>query len=142
MTSEAKPRRAAVWIWLPSQTAPVAAGALEEREPGGPMAFAYAPSYLERTDAMRLHPTELPLRSGTFEPEGAFLLPNALRDGAPDAWGRRVINHSLGDAETDLAELDYLLKSGSDRPGAQKTTRPRPSRSVGPRLEVEAVRGR
>lgn len=45
-----------------------------------------------------------------------------LRDGAPDAWGRRVIlNRLLQGATADvdtLDELTYLLESGSDRIGA------------------------
>jgi len=51
-------------------------------------------------------------------------MPGCIRDGAPDAWGRRVIiNKKLGlkGASTDtdaLDELTYLLESGSDRIGA------------------------
>ena len=51
-------------------------------------------------------------------------MPGAIRDAAPDAWGRRVIiNKKLGikGAETDTADLDeltYLLESGSDRIGS------------------------
>ena len=51
-------------------------------------------------------------------------LPSAIRDGAPNAWGRRVIiNRMLGHAgrEADPAEIDeltYMLQSGSDRIGA------------------------
>lgn len=47
-----------------------------------------------------------------------------LRDGAPDAWGRRVIlNRTFGikgkDADVGaIDELTYLLESGSDRIGA------------------------
>lgn len=118
MATKADPRSVAVWVWLPSRTDPIAAGTLVEQEPGDPMAFAYAPDYLARADAIALHPTELPLRAGTIEPEPPLLLANALRDCAPDAWGRRVINHSLGNAGESLQEADYLLNSGSDRPGA------------------------
>jgi len=51
-------------------------------------------------------------------------MPGCIRDGAPDAWGRRVIiNKTLGlkaaDTNTaELSELTYLLESGSDRIGA------------------------
>lgn len=46
-------------------------------------------------------------------------LAGCLRDAAPDAWGRRVINLRLaGDPDTDLTELVYLLSSTSDRIGA------------------------
>src|SRR3546814_13284600 len=52
-----------------------------------------------------------------------MLLPSSIRDGSPDAWGRRVIINRVtglkGDeaAQTDLDELTYLLESGSDRIG-------------------------
>lgn len=46
---------------------------------------------------------------------------SSLRDGSPDAWGRRVIIHRLmGKAsgpDTELDELTYMLESGSDRIG-------------------------
>jgi serine/threonine-protein kinase HipA len=51
-------------------------------------------------------------------------MPGALRDGAPDAWGRRVILNALTGArgsEPDVTVLDeatYLLSSGSNRLGA------------------------
>jgi len=51
-------------------------------------------------------------------------MPSCIRDGAPDAWGRRVIiNKKLGvkgkDVDTaQLDELTYMLESGSDRIGA------------------------
>jgi serine/threonine-protein kinase HipA len=40
----------------------------------------------------------------------------ALRDAAPDAWGRRIIEKRSGKAE--LSEMDYLLFSPDDRAGA------------------------
>jgi serine/threonine-protein kinase HipA len=46
-------------------------------------------------------------------------LAGCLRDAAPDAWGRRVINLRVGpDADVALTELTYLLASSSDRIGA------------------------
>lgn len=46
-------------------------------------------------------------------------LAGCLRDGAPDAWGRRVINLEVGpDPDASLTETTYLLRSGSDRIGA------------------------
>jgi serine/threonine-protein kinase HipA len=47
-----------------------------------------------------------------------------IRDGSPDAWGRRVIMNRLvgakaGEAEvSNISEISYLLASGSDRIGA------------------------
>jgi serine/threonine-protein kinase HipA len=57
-------------------------------------------------------------------PLGTLPMASAIRDGAPDAWGRRVIlNHKFGvkGEEIDNVELDelvFLLESGSDRIGA------------------------
>jgi serine/threonine-protein kinase HipA len=46
-------------------------------------------------------------------------LHGCLRDGSPDAWGRRVINLALaGNPGIDLNELTYLMESGSNRIGA------------------------
>jgi serine/threonine-protein kinase HipA len=52
------------------------------------------------------------------------MMPNCIRDAAPDAWGRRVIfNRTFGksgkDVDTgEIDELTYLLEGGSDRVGA------------------------
>jgi serine/threonine-protein kinase HipA len=111
-----------VWIWLPGTTEPVVAGRLvrdNER-----LIFNYGQSYLARSDAIAIYVPELPLQRGAIMPEPGLPLPGCLRDGAPDAWGRRVIlNRMLGvrgrDANVDvLDELTYLLESGSDRIGA------------------------
>lgn len=51
-------------------------------------------------------------------------IPGCIRDGAPDAWGRRVLlNRLLGrkGKNADVSQLDELtclLESGSDRIGA------------------------
>lgn len=106
-----------VWIWLPAATAPVVAGRIGIEE-GVPQryAFTYGRSYLARDNAMPLSPLELPLEVGLQEPQGINLLHPCLRDGGPDAWGRRVLESRYPDL--GLNELDYLLLSGSDRIGA------------------------
>ncbi|MGH8336642.1 MAG: type II toxin-antitoxin system HipA family toxin, partial [Gammaproteobacteria bacterium] len=79
--------------------------------------------YLARADAIAIYDPELPLRAGAIETNNKMLLPSSIRDGSPDAWGRRVIiNRVTGlkgneAAQTDLDELTYLLESGSDRIG-------------------------
>ncbi|SDL22037.1 serine/threonine-protein kinase HipA [Franzmannia pantelleriensis] len=112
-------QRAYVWVWLPNQTSPVAAG-LVERDDQDRYRFAYGRSYLAREDAISLFPRELPLRPSTLaQPDGS--LPSCLRDASPDAWGRRVIINrltGLGADEVDFNEIVYLLESGSDRIGA------------------------
>ena len=123
MTSEAaRPQEAFVWIWLPGQTSPVVAGQIRAR--GAVHAFRYGGSYLARDNAIPIFEPELPLRPGWLEPPPGLSIANALRDAAPDAWGRRVIAYRLGDGRgeaddrDDLDEMTFMLLSGSDRAGA------------------------
>lgn len=121
MTSDNSPDRAYVWIWLPGITQPVVAGALTRD--GNRFIFNYGRSYLEREDAIPVYEPELPLSQGAIFPALGLQQASAIRDAAPDAWGRRVIlNRLMGaqgrDADPDrLDELTYLLESGSDRIG-------------------------
>lgn len=122
MTSKKILNQAYVWIWLPNETTPVVAGKLEKD--GDQLVFAYGKSYLDRKNAIPIYEPELPLQSGTIAPLNGLLVPSCIRDGAPDAWGRRVIiNRKMGikgnaaDA-VELDELTFLLESGSDRIGA------------------------
>ena len=123
------PDRAYVWVWLPRATSPVVAGVVGSTGAalvGEPvLVFRYAASYLRRPDAISLFQSELPLTDQVFDPRrpsrGRDPLPLAgcLRDAAPDAWGRRVINlRRAGNPEADLGEMTYLLSSGSNRIGA------------------------
>lgn len=115
MISKPPPASSAyVWVWLPGQNQPVVAGRVVKQ--GQLHRFTYGRSYREREDAIALSQFELPLRSGTFTPEGMNTLHSCLRDAAPDAWGRRVISYQYAHFTPD--ELDYLLLSGSDRIGA------------------------
>ena len=126
MTSE--PTQAFVWVWLPGAREPVVAGALATTGAGladePVLAFRYAASYRARPDAVDLFTPELPLTDAVLDPtrtahRDALPLAGCLRDGAPDAWGRRVINLELGaDPGVELSEATYLLRSGSDRIGA------------------------
>lgn len=111
-----------VWTWLPGATQPVVAGRLfRARED---LQFNYGRSYLERPDAISLYEPELPLQAGALPLLPGLSMPGCLRDGAPDAWGRRVIinrkfGKKRGDIDvTQLDELTYMLESGSDRIGA------------------------
>lgn len=122
MTSEPRHDEAYVWIWLPGATEPVVAGRVSRD--GDRLVFNYGRSYLDRSGAIAIHLPELPLRRGAIAPEAGLAIAGCLRDGLPDAWGRRVVlNRLLGsggrDADADaLDELTYMLESGSDRPGA------------------------
>jgi serine/threonine-protein kinase HipA len=110
-------QEAYVWIWLPGEIEPIVAGRLyESGESPQRYFFTYGRSYLANPDAIPLSPFELPLQRGTQEPRGMNIIPACLRDSAPDAWGRRVLENQYG--ETGLAEIDYFLLSRSDRIGA------------------------
>lgn len=122
MTSESDaPREAYVWIWLPGASEPVVAGRIEAD--GDTYIFNYGRSYLDRNNAIPIYLPELPLRRGAIAPLPPLTMAGCLRDGTPDAWGRRVITNRLtgvkGDAAhaVELDELTYMLQSGSDRVG-------------------------
>ncbi len=111
-----------VWIWLPGAVNPVVAGRLASVD--GALVFNYGSSYLNRPDAIAIYDPELPLRKGAIALPAGLNMPSSIRDGAPDAWGRRVILNrrlALKGLAADAAELDdltYLMESGSDRVGA------------------------
>lgn len=78
--------------------------------------FVYGASYRSRPDAVPLDPFHLPITPVVYETaklDGEF---GALRDAAPDSWGRRVIERITG--RQDLDEVDFLLESPQDRAGA------------------------
>lgn len=122
MTSDARPAEAFIWVWLPEAMTPVVAGRLAAD--GERLVFNYGQSYLRRGDAIPLYLPELPLRSGVLPLVAGLSMPGCIRDGAPDAWGRRVIiNRKFGHTRdgidvSRLDELTYMLESGSDRIGA------------------------
>ena len=122
MISKPQQDEAYVWIWLPGATQPVVAGRISRH--GERLSFNYGQSYLDRTDAIPIFEPELPLQRGLISPAAGLSMAGCLRDGTPDAWGRRVIlNHLFGRAGRDtdigtLDELSYMLASGSDRIGA------------------------
>lgn len=122
MISDRHNREAFVWIWLPGETVPVVAGKLTADD--NHLVFNYGKSYLARDNAIALYAPELPLQAGALPLLPGLSMPACIRDGSPDAWGRRVIiNRKLGlkgakTATEQLDELTYLLESGSDRIGA------------------------
>ena len=115
--------RVYVWTWLTGREEPVVAGALDSDDDGR-LHFVYGRSYLERPDAVALYEPELPLQRGGQPPPYGRDLAGCLADGAPDAWGRRIILRRLlasdaRDADPSaLPEITYLLESGTDRVGA------------------------
>lgn len=123
MPSKAKKNKDAyVWIWLPGETSPVVAGKLNQD--GKSLVFNYGQSYLDRPNKISIYQPELPLQPGVLPLLGNLTMPGCIRDGSPDAWGRRVIiNKKYGVKgkaidQHQLDELTFLLESGSDRIGA------------------------
>jgi serine/threonine-protein kinase HipA len=86
--------------------------------------FAYGLRYLERPGALEVDPVSLGIRDKDMVRGKALFPPNNLpsfggiRDAAPDAWGRRVIESRLGVPANSLPESTYLLHAGSQRVGA------------------------
>jgi serine/threonine-protein kinase HipA len=78
--------------------------------------FVYGSRYLARPDAVPLDPFNLPLEPTEFETTKLNGMFGALRDVAPDFWGRRVIDRRYSDR--DLTEFDYLVHGGRGRIGA------------------------
>ncbi len=86
--------------------------------------FAYGTRYIDRPDAFEIDPVSLGLADKP-RVRGAELFPvnqltqfGGIRDAAPDAWGRRVIEAQRRVPANSLSEADYLLGAGSDRVGA------------------------
>src|ERR1700731_2538420 len=96
--------------------------------------FAYGLRYLQRPGALEGDPVALSLRDLEAVRGTALFPPNNLplfggiRDAAPDAWGRRVIESRLKVPANSLPESSYLLHAGSQRVGALDI---RPSRDSG-----------
>jgi serine/threonine-protein kinase HipA len=119
MTSKNQATECFVYIALPGQADAVTAGrfVLSASRGGTPLGkLVYGRSYLARNDAVEIDPVELKLSNETYETTRLGGLFGALRDAAPDSWGRRVIEKHSG--KTVLGELDYLLESPDDRAGA------------------------
>jgi serine/threonine-protein kinase HipA len=94
--------------------------------------FAYGLRYLQRPGALEVDPVSLGLQDTSAVRGKALFPPNNLtsfggiRDAAPDAWGRRVIESRLKAPANSLPESTYLLHAGSQRVGALDI---RPSRN-------------
>ena len=104
--------------------------------------FVYGRSYRSRADAVPIDPINLPLSTETFETARLGGVFGALRDSAPDAWGRFVIEVVLG--RSDLTEVDFLLESPEDRAGALSfgvgTNPPAPVRAFNRVVHLEELR--
>lgn len=109
--------------------------------------FTYGSNYLSRKDAVELDPAslsfegsnehKLSLKKQVLKPLAGLSLFGAVRDAAPDAWGRRVIEVRLGAPLNGLPESTYLRHIGNERIGAldfceslQDTTPPKSATSI------------
>jgi serine/threonine-protein kinase HipA len=108
MTSRAAASQAFVWIWLPGATEPVVAGRFDQD--GGRLFFTYGASYRARRNAVAIYEPELPLQEGVIAPAPGLQMASCIRDGSPDAWGRRVIINRLTGLKPDA---DGCLNSAS-----------------------------
>lgn len=99
-------------------------GLTEENERLLASNFAYGLNYLKRGEALEVDPVSLSIADRDAV-RGKRLLPvnqlpffGGIRDAAPDAWGRRVIEAKLKVPANSLPESQYLLHAGSERVGA------------------------
>lgn len=112
-------RECFIYIVLPGETSFVPAARLLWLPDHGGLPLGrliYGRRYLERRNAVCLDPIELPLTQRVYETRALGGVFGALRDAAPDYWGRRVIQRHV--SSMNLPELDYLLQSPDDRAGA------------------------
>lgn len=86
--------------------------------------FAYGLRYLARTESVEVDPVSLSLADRDAI-NGREIFPvnglgefGGIRDAAPDAWGRRVIEARRKVPANTLSEAEYLLAAGGDRVGA------------------------
>lgn len=113
-----------VFIQLPGEIEAVPAGRLDLVEDGTRLLtsrFLYGNLYKKRPNAVEIDPVSLPMadeRGVEREPVAGLALFGAVRDAAPDSWGRRVIENRLRAPPNGLAESTYLDQAGSDRAGA------------------------
>lgn len=75
------------------------------RREGGTWFFRYGRRYLRRAEALPLDPARLPLADMEFADRTLF---SALRDAAPDRWGRKVLGVMAGRAPGALDEFEIL----------------------------------
>lgn len=114
-----------LFVYLPGEVEAVPAGrlVLEEAGPDSTASrFGYGRRYLARPNAVPVDPLSLPLSclpgdEATYEPVHPPLF-GAVRDAAPDFWGRRVIEARLQVPPDSVPESVYLLHAGPHRFGA------------------------
>lgn len=118
----------------------VPAGMLEHLDQGGDATFTYGTKYVQRKNPVEIDPVALPLKGekGGQSRQVAKGLTEfgGIRDAAPDAWGRRVIENKLKVSGAELPEVAYLIEAGSDRVGALDVRLGRDSPPISPSNSV------
>ena len=113
-------RQAYIYVQLPGtlEAVPAALLKVQKLADGNYVGrFRYGDRYISRRDAIALDPFQLPLGKDVHEFTKLRGIPGVVRDAAPDAWGRRVIEHKLQRSPADLDEIDYLLNGPQDGAG-------------------------
>lgn len=115
-----------VFATLPGEVSAVPAGELRLLEEDSQLlasSFTYGLRYAKRPNALEVDPISLALGAVPSEnpeertPVNGLVEFGAIRDAAPDLWGRRVIENKLGRAGP-LPESVYLEHAGPNRVGA------------------------
>lgn len=121
----AKQNKLAVFTHLEEEFVPAGLLTLtEENTSVTASEFAYGLKYLDRHNAIEIDPVSLSIadkaavRKRKIVPAANLKMFGGIRDAAPDAWGRRVIEAKLHANANDLPESTYLLEAGSNRIGA------------------------
>ena len=92
-----------VFMRLSSLQEYLVAGTLWQNEKG--YCFCYDHEYLRRDDAIPIDPWQLPLSDDEFINRELF---SALRDAAPDRWGRRVLSWIADHSSEKMSEIEIL----------------------------------
>ena len=121
-----------VWTEINDVQVPVGTARFSMRRGQLSSTFVYQPAYVALDGAYAIQP-DMPLRLTTYHTQG---LPCALRDSAPDGWGRHIVlsEHQAlaardGVAPRALDDVDYLLGvSDASRQGSLRFRTPGDSR--------------
>jgi len=101
-----------VFIWLPGKGYTPAA-LLTEYRTEKYCTLGYGQRYIRRPDAIPLDPASFPLTmSGPITNQRGKKI-SALRDAAPDKWGRKVLGLMAGQHAATLTETDILIATHS-----------------------------
>ncbi len=108
-------RKTYVFIHLCGNFVPAGIMQSYEEIRSGHSLFQYGKKYLERLDAVAVDPITLPLSEIEYKTPEYLNLFGAIRDAAPDSWGRYVMDKEAGKT---LSDFDYLVGASLDRVGA------------------------